>query len=335
MYYSELSGPTGTVTTQTISLVGKEKAGKDKPAIEKSAADKQGADKTDAKAGGKSSASPAYTLSQSMESLLDSMTGQGGKAGAGGGAKEAGDHDGLRRAKEAQSLMQSALDQGKGGLPGALKDAIGNLKKGLGEVLSAFGMPDEAVGAVTGSFGDRLNSKLADLDFSSMALDMQSARSQWSIESHGIELTIADGDRKVQISFAKSTLDFRKEEQSLQASLGKGGDRLFGLSQSVTTASGKATGIIVRGNGFSEDEIKGILEKLNGMAAKGGPGAAGGMAGLAVLKPSTDKNGVTHLTLDLSVPVEGLSSGKPAAAATEAAAKTDGAAKPAPVNVVA
>lgn len=46
------------------------------------------------------------------------------------------------------------------------------------------------------------------------------------------------------------------------------------------------------------------------------------MKGLAVLKPTTSKDGVTKLTLDLSNPIAGLSAGKAAtgAAASGAAA---------------
>jgi hypothetical protein len=151
---------------------------------------------------------------------------------------------------------------------------------------------------------------------------MQATQSQWSIESHGIDLEIQDGDRSVKISFAKSTLDFRRDDQRLQASLGKGGDMALSATGMTTTATGKSTGMIVRSEGFSEDEIKDILGKLNDMAAKGG---GDGMKGLAVLKPTTSKDGVTHLTLDLSNPIAGLSAGKGGTAATAATpAKSQG-----------
>lgn len=315
MYYAELTGPTGkpnVLSTSTTTGAAKKTDAKDEA---------KGTDTAGAATG--PSSSPAYTISESMESLLDSMSGQGAKdaAKSGGDSAGGGAGGGLERAKQAQGLMQSALDHGKG-LSGVFDKAIGTMKQGLGDILGALGMSKDEVDGATGGFADAMKSKLADLDFSSMAVDMQSARSQWSIESHGIELSIQDGDRKVQISFAKSTLDFRKDEASFQA--GPGG---MSVSAGTTTATGKSTGMIIRAEGFSDDEIKNILGKLNDMASKAG---GDGMKGLAVLKPTTGKDGVTHLNLDLSVPVAGLTDGKDAAAATTATG-----AKPQSVDITA
>ncbi|SMH57167.1 hypothetical protein [Azospirillum agricola] len=312
MYYAELTGPSGTPSLLSTTTSGT-------GAAKKTTESKGDAKAADAKSGG-ASGSPAYTISESMESLLDSISGQGAKDAAKSAGADTSSKN-LDRAKQAQGLMQSALDHGKG-LAGTFDKAIDTMKQGLGDILGALGMSSDGVADATAGFGDAMKSKLADLDFSKMAVDMQAARSQWSIESHGMELSIQDGDRKVQISFAKSTLDFRKDEARLQAG---GGGMAAGFS--TTTATGKSTGIIVRGEGFSEDEIKNILGKLNDMASKAG---GDGMKGLAVLKPTTGKDGITHLKLDLSVPVEGLSSGTPA---TTTAGAAD--AKPQSVNITA
>lgn len=303
MYYAELSGPNGTPTVLS-NATGNGLAKKTTETKTGDSKSQETKDKAEAKTGSLSD-SPAYTISESMESLLDSMSGPAAKNGGAGSGSGGSSSKGLDRAKEAQGLMQSALDHGKG-LAGLFGDAIDTMKQGLGDILGALGVPQNRIDDATGGFGDAMTAKLADLDFSSMAVDMTSARSQWSIESHGIELSIEDGDRKVQISFAKSTLDFRKDEQRLQATLGKDGDRTAGLTSSTTIATGKSTGMIIRAEGFSEDEIKDILGKLNGMAAKAG---GDGLKGLAVLKPTTGKDGVTHLNLDLSVPVDGLTGG--------------------------
>lgn len=320
MYYAELSGPNGTtnVLAAKTNATAKQAEGK---AAEGKAADAKAPATTAAK-----TESPAYTISQSMESLMDSMTGQGANKGASAGSASASG-GGLERARQAQGLMQNALDQSKG-LSDLFGKAIDTMQQGLGDILGALGMPQSGIDDAKAGFGDAMKSKLADMDFSKMAVDMTAARSQWSIESHGMELTIEDGDRKVQISFAKSTLDFRKDEQRLQGVLNRGGSGSVGMETTTTTATGKSTGIIVRGEGFSEDEIKSILGKLNDMAAKSG---GDGMKGLAALKPTTSKNGVTHMTLDLSVPVEGLTDGKTTAATDPAAA----AGKPAGVDVTA
>lgn len=315
MYYAELSGPNGkpSVLSTTVQNGSSKTAGTTKDALAKS----------DAKPveGDKKSQSPAYTISQSMESLLDSMTGKGGAKAAGGGSLAGG--SGVDRAKQAQSLMQSALDHGND-LAGMFGKGIDSLKQGLGDALSVLGVPQNRIDDAVKGFGEGLKSKLDGMNLSDLSVDMQATQSQWSIESHGIELEIQDGDRNVKISFAKSTLDFRRDDQRLQASLGKGGDTALSATGMTTTATGKSTGMIVRSNGFSDDEIKDILGKLNDMASKSG---GDGMKGLAVLKPNTSKNGVTHLTLDLSAPVEGLSAGKAGAAttaATGAAAKQQG-----------
>lgn len=313
MYYAELSGPSGkpSVLSTAVQNGSSKTAGTVKDALAKSDAKTVDGDKAD-----KKSQSPAYTISQSMESLLDSMTGKSGAQAAGGGGALASG-SAMDRAKQAQSLMQSALDHGKD-LAGMFGKGIDALKQGLGDTLSALGVPQNRIDDAVKGFGDGLKSKLDGMNLSDLSVDMQATQSQWSIESHGIDLEIQDGDRSVKISFAKSTLDFRRDDQRLQASLGKGGDMALSATGMTTTATGKSTGMIVRSEGFSEDEIKDILGKLNDMAAKGGGGD--GMKGLAVLKPTTSKDGVTHLTLDLSNPITGLSAGKAATAAGGAAA---------------
>ncbi|PGH53153.1 hypothetical protein CRT60_24905 [Azospirillum palustre] len=315
MYYAELSGPSGkpSVLSTAVQNGSSKTTGTVKDALAKSDAKTVDGDTAD-----KKSQSPAYTISQSMESLLDSMTGKSGAqaaGGAAGGGSALASGSGVDRAKQAQSLMQSALDHGKG-LAGMFGKGIDALKQGLGDTLSALGVPQNRIDDAVKGFGDGLKSKLDGMNLSDLSVDMQATQSQWSIESHGIDLEIQDGDRSVKISFAKSTLDFRRDDQRLQASLGKGGDMALSATGMTTTATGKSTGMIVRSDGFSEDEIKDILGKLNDMAAKGGGGD--GMKGLAVLKPTTSKDGVTHLTLDLSNPIAGLSAGKSGTAATAA-----------------
>jgi hypothetical protein len=282
MLYSELSGPKGMTSLQPSSAAGTHKS----PSVKSSSV---GDGQQQEKNGG------AYSISQSMEELLDRITGKNpGGYGETAGADTPGNAD-LQRAQNAQRMMQTALEMAK-----AASKGIDTLKSTLSDALGKLGVPNNRIEDVVSGFGDHLQSKLADVDFSAMALDMQSARSQWSIESRGIELTVNDGDRTLSISFAKSTLDFRKDEQSLQASIGQGGGTLLGVSQSTTQVNAKATGMIVRAEGFSQEEIQGILEKLNGMAGSGN-GESGSAGGVVVLTPQkTDKNGIMHLTLDLA-----------------------------------
>ena len=324
MYYSELSGPNGTTSTVL------QQANNAKKATESKAADSgKAATTTDSQAPAKSS-SPAYTISQSMESLLDTLSGKkapaaganGSNADAGAAGSDAagsGSKSGAQamadRAKQAEQIMQNALNHSKG-LAGLFEKAIGNMSNDLGSLLGGLGMSDDDVKSAVGDFGSTMKDKLKSMDFSQLSMSMAESRSQWSIESRGMELTIQDGDMSVRISFAKSTLDFTREDRSLQATLNGDGSGSLGFSTASTKATGKATGMIVRGEGFSEDEIKGVLEKLNSIASKGG------MSGLGALSPTKSANGVMHLNLDLSQPIAGLTDDSGSATA-EASQKVD------------
>ncbi|TWA71252.1 hypothetical protein FBZ82_103225 [Azospirillum brasilense] len=322
MYYSEMSGPTGTTSTVLQQANNAKKATESKAADGAKAATTTTADAaTPAK-----SASPAYTISQSMENLLDNLSGKkpaaaGADAGAAGDAA-AGGKTGAQamadRAKQAEQIMQKALEQSKG-LSGLFEKAIDNMAGDLGSLLGGLGMSDDDVKGAVGDFGSAMKDKLKSMDFSQMGMSMEEARSQWSIESRGMELTIQDGDKSVRISFAKSTLDFTREDRGMAATLNADGSGSAMFSAATTKVSGKATGMIVRANGFSDDEIKGVLEKLNGMAAKGG------MNGLGALTPTKSADGVMHLNLDLSQPIAGLTDGSAAkgAAAADTAQKVD------------
>ncbi|CAO3442299.1 hypothetical protein [Azospirillum argentinense] len=327
MYYSEMSGPTGTTSTVLQQANNAKKATESKAADGAKAATTTTATTTDAATPAKS-ASPAYTISQSMENLLDNLSGKKPAAGAdGANAGAAGDAAGggktgaqamADRAKQAEQIMQKALEQSKG-LSGLFEKAIDNMAGDLGSLLGGLGMSDDDVKGAVGDFGSAMKDKLKSMDFSQMGMSMQEARSQWSIESRGMELTIQDGDKSVRISFAKSTLDFTREDRGLSATLNADGSGSAMFSAASTKVSGKATGMIVRANGFSDDEIKGVLEKLNGMAAKGG------MKGLGALTPTKSADGVMHLNLDLSQPIPGLTDGSAAkgAAAADTAPKVD------------
>ncbi|KAA0687183.1 hypothetical protein [Azospirillum brasilense] len=326
MYYSEMSGPTGTTSTVL------QQANNAKKATESKAADgtKAAATTTADAATPAKSASPAYTISQSMENLLDNLSGKkpaaGGADGANAGAAgdaAAGGKTGTQamadRAKQAEQIMQKALEQSKG-LSGLFEKAIDNMAGDLGSLLGGLGMSDDDVKGAVGDFGSAMKDKLKSMDFSQMGMSMEEARSQWSIESRGMELTIQDGDKSVRISFAKSTLDFTREDRGLAATLNADGSGSAMFSAATTKVSGKATGMIVRSEGFSDDEIKGVLEKLNGMAAKGG------MNGLGALTPTKSADGVMHLNLDLSQPIAGLTDGSSSAksgAAADASQKVD------------
>lgn len=264
-----------------------------KPATAKKTDDKAPAD---ASGGAAAKQDPAYTLSQSVESLLDGING-----------KKAAD-PALARAREAERIMAGVQAMSKA-ISEATSKALDLIKGDMGKVLDGFGMSEDDVNAILGGFGKHMQDQLKGFDFNKVALDVQQSSMNMTLESRGMELVIQDGDRSVRISYGKSELHMEMDDQRLQASLDKGGNFDFSYDRSSTTVDGKATGMIVKANGFSDEEIQGIVDKLNGIMEKGG------LNGLAAFKPEKGADGVTRMTVDLSVPLPDFS--KDATAATK------------------
>ncbi|HEY0836907.1 MAG TPA: hypothetical protein VGE72_23555 [Azospirillum sp.] len=255
------------------------------PAAKTTTAAKKPDDKAapDASASSSAKQDPAYKLSQSVESLLDGMNG-----------KKAAD-PALARAREAERIMAGVQAMSKA-ISEATSKAMDLIKGDMGKVLGGFGMSDDDVNAILGGFGKHMEDQFKKFDFNKVALDVQQSSMNMTLESRGMELVIEDGDRSVRISYGKSELHMEMDDQRLQASLDKSGNFEFSHDRSSTTVDGKATGMIVKANGFSDEEIQGIVDKLNGMMEKGG-----GMSGLAAFKPEKGADGVTRMTVDLSV----------------------------------
>ncbi|HYH21019.1 MAG TPA: hypothetical protein VD995_20630 [Azospirillum sp.] len=271
-------------TTKNASV----KKADDKPATDKPATDSSGAPAA--------KQDPAYTLSQSVESLLDGING-----------KKAAD-PALARAREAERIMAGVQAMSKA-ISDATSKAMDLIKGDMGKVLGGFGMSDDDVNAILGGFGKHMQDQFKKFDFNKVALDVQHSSMNMTLESRGMELVIQDGDRSVRISYGKSELHMEMDDQRLQASLDKGGNFDFKLDRSSTTVDGKATGMIVKANGFSDEEIQGIVDKLNGIMEKGG------LNGLAAFKPEKGADGVTRMKVDLSVPLPDFT--KDAAATTK------------------
>ncbi|HYD64883.1 hypothetical protein [Azospirillum sp.] len=268
------------------------------PTTKSTAAAKKTDDKaaTDASGAPAAKQDPAYTLSQSVESLLDGING-----------KKAVDPS-LARAREAERIMAGVQAMSKA-ISEATTKAMDLIKGDMGKVLGGFGMSDDDVNAILGGFGKHMQDQMKGFDFNKVALDIQQSSMNMTLESRGMELVIQDGDRSVRISYGKSELHMEMDDQRLQASLDKGGNFDFSLDRSSTTVDGKATGMIVKANGFSDEEIQGIVDKLNGIMEKGG------LNGLAAFKPEKGADGVTRMTVDLSVPLPDFT--KDAAATTK------------------
>lgn len=284
------------------------------------------------------------SIGKSMEGLLDNVSGVaarnkqksstddatdgGSKGGGQGGFSSAA----LDRAKEAESIMSrlaSARDSFAEGLGRALK----GLEESFGGALDLLGAPKDQIDSAKKDFSSMLQDKTKGIDFSQLAVDYQSSSTQFSIETHGIDVVVQDGDRELKISYAKSTLDLRREDESLQAQIGKGGDAMVNVGQSTTTADGKSEGMIINAKGFSADEVEKIVGRLNELSSGGG-GSKGG--GAAMITPEKRADGTLKLKLDLASfmpPASDTSAGAASAsAAASTAALASGAAAKPPVS---
>lgn len=283
---------------------------------------KPAADKADDKA--VSSANPAYSISESMEKLLDGLTGAKPKAKAAdsdsasnddapssGGGSAQGNPE-LARAQEAERIMRTAHAMGKAFADSA-SSAADLLTGDLGKVMGMFGASQDDIDSVTKDFAKELQNTLSGTDFNQMSLDMQQTNMSFTLESRGIDLTIQDGDRKMTISFAQSTLDFHSDSAQLQAQVGADGSSAVALGTRSISANAEATGMIVRTEGFSDDEVQSMLDGLNSMIGQGG---SAGLSGLAVLTPTKKADGILQLKLDLSSPALSALKGSAAPAAS-------------------
>lgn len=267
------------------------------------------------------------SIGKSMESLLDNITGvaarnkkqsdqgdaaNGESAGKGGFSSAA-----LDRAKEAEQIM-SRLSAARDSFAEGLGRALKGLEQSFGNALDLLGAPKDQIESAKKDFSANLLEKTKGIDFSQLAVDYQSSATQFSIETHGIDLIVQDGDRELKISYAKSTLDLRREDESLQAQVGKDGEGMFSVGQSTTTADGKAEGMIINAKGFSAEEVQQILGKLNDMSS----GGAKSGGGAAVLTPEKRQDGTMKLKLDLASfmpPASETTAGAAAAASSTAA----------------
>ncbi|HRJ60627.1 MAG TPA: hypothetical protein PKZ97_08035 [Azospirillaceae bacterium] len=268
-------------------------------------------------------------ISKSMESLLDTFTGAATSAATGAAQKKAQQNGGsppkggfqsanLDRAREAENIMNKVATT-RDAFAESLGKALKGLEGSLGGVLEMLGAPKDQIDGALKDFSKDLLEKSKSFDFSQIAVDYQSSATQFTIESSGIDLIVQDGDRQLKISYAKSTLDLRREDESLQAQVNSDGEGMVRVGQSSTTADGKAEGMIINAKGFSAEEVEQILGKLNEMSDKSGVKSGG----LAVATPEKRQDGTMKLKLDLSAilpPMSETQAGAAAAASQQAAA---------------
>lgn len=250
---------------------------------------------------GSAGANGNANIASSMESLLDRLTGKAKPESAGSGGSGASNQAAsspsrnedprVAQARIAQKFMETALQQARDGT-GPIGKAVTGLKDSLSGVLKGLGMGGDDLKSTMGAFGDMIQDRMKTKDFANLAVEMSASQSSWTIDTAGIDLTINDGDRKLTVSFAKSTLDFQKVEVG-----GSAGANGTGASFGITNATGKATGMIVRSEGFSQDEIESILSNLSSKADAGG---VSGLAESGRVQPTKNSGGALQLSLNLS-----------------------------------
>lgn len=286
-------------------------------------------------------ADDVVTISKSMENLLDKFTGAGKKkadasasppANASASANAAAAKGGfssaeLDRAREAESIM-SRVANNKDAFAEGLGRALKGLQDSFGGTLEKLGAPRDQIDSVLKDFSADLQEKVKGMDFSELAVEYQSSSTQFSIETGGIDLIVQDGDRQLKISYAKSTLDLHREDESLQAQVSQNGDSMVRVGQSATAADGKSEGMLINAKGFSSEEVESILGRLNEMSASssGASSGAGASGGLAVLTPEKRADGTLKLKLDLSAilpPASDTVAGAAAANAAKAASSVN------------
>jgi hypothetical protein len=281
-----------------------------------------------------------------MEKLLDGFTGAGKpeSAAAGGDVGTANDQGGgsslgnqgggspldgsysnadLDRAREGLKIMNQVASASNS-FADALSKGLDNLTSGFGDLLGQLGASSDQIGTAMADFSKDLAEKAKTLDFSQLTASASQSATQFTIESHGIDLVVQDGDRELKISYAKSTLDLHRQDQSLQAQVNANGDASVAVGASTLDGAGKAEGLIINAKGFSPEEVQKVLDTLNGRSS--GSGALGKSGGLAVVTPEKKADGILKLKLDLSSILPSSSS----STASSAGSSTGATATPAP-----
>lgn len=243
---------------------------------------------------------PAFLLSASLEDLTRPLRGMadGASDAAKGGVEQAdGALDQMSGLLEYNDAFAEQLDQ--------VMDAMG---RDLGRMLKVFGMEDdeidEAVKGFKGRF-DEDDTRKAIHDANTMpdgAQPVAVANSESherigvSLEVRNVDLTLEQGGKKLTISFDRSTLAMARTSESAFA-VTDGKTAVSGAERSTGSLKASSEGLTVQADGFSEEELAGIMKSLQGAMT----GQPEGLEGQATLKPqAAPKAGEPmHVSLDL------------------------------------
>lgn len=248
----------------------------------------------------KDASDPAFLLSANLEDLTKPLRGmaEGASDTAKGGVEQAdGALDQLSGLLEYNDAFAEQLDQ--------VMDAMG---RDLGRMLKVFGMEDdeidEAVKGFKGRF-DEDDKRKAAHDANTMpdgarplaVSNMEShERTGVSVEVRNVELTLEQGDKKLTISFDRSTMAMARTSESAYA-VTDGKTAVSGAERTASSLKASSEGLTIQADGFSEDELDGIMKSLQGAMS----GQPQGLEGQATLTPkNAPKAGEPmHVSLDL------------------------------------
>lgn len=241
----------------------------------------------------KDASDPAFLLSANLQDLtgrLRDMT-----EGASDAAK-----DGVAHADDALDQLQGVLeytDEFAEQLDGVMQ-AMG---RDLGRMLKAFGMGDEDADKAAKGFTDRFGKderKKAAHEAPSAAAELSQHRESTAVavEASNIELTLEQGGKKLTLTFDRASLSMAHTSETVQAAT-DGRTSVLGMERSAATLNAQSESFTLQADGFSAEELDGIMKSLQGAMTK----PPEGLEGQATLKPlNAPKDGEPlRLSLDL------------------------------------
>jgi len=239
---------------------------------------------------------PAFLLSASLQDLTQRLRGHA--EGASGAAKK-----GVGDADMALERMRgiAAFTEEFGKRLDSVMDAMG---RDLERTLKALGFGDEDAGTAVKGFKDRFGEDerkaalaVARPELLAAASEEREATSV-AVEVRNIELTIRQGDKSLSISFDSASLSLRHLRES-ESFASDGNGAAYTRAREAAALDVRQTGLTVKADGFTDEELEGVLGALGNVMASDDP--AGAFEGLAIVTPrDKPKDGdPLRLSLDL------------------------------------
>ncbi|HYD69779.1 hypothetical protein [Azospirillum sp.] len=239
---------------------------------------------------------PAFLLSANLQDLTQRLRGL--SDGASDGAKK-----GVDDADAALAQMQgvAAFTEEFGKQLDSVMDAMG---RDLERTLKALGFGDEdagkAVKGFKGRFGDdERKAALAEARPRLLAAASEEREAaSVAVEVRNIELTIQQGDKSLSISFDSASLSLRHSRESASFAT-DGRSAAYTRESEAAALDVRQTGLTVKADGFTDEELEGVLGALGNVMASDDPAAA--FEGLATVTPKDKPKDGSPLGLSLDL----------------------------------